>query len=110
MAHGRPRDPRNEQRWRHYLQLWQRSGLTIRAFCERHHLSLPSFYAWRRQLRQRDAPAFVPVHVLAETPRPATTAIEVVLAGGRRLAVPTGFDPHTLRQLLAILEAEAPPC
>jgi hypothetical protein len=32
-----------------------------------------------------------------------------VLAGGRRLRVTPGFDPATVRQLLAVLE-EAPPC
>jgi hypothetical protein len=32
----------------------------------------------------------------------------VLLAGGRRLRVPKGFDAATLRQLLAVLEEQTP--
>ncbi|HTU93988.1 MAG TPA: hypothetical protein VMF69_28165 [Gemmataceae bacterium] len=35
--------------------------------------------------------------------------IEVVLAGGRCVRVTPGFDPATLRQLLAVLQ-EGEPC
>jgi transposase len=111
MAHGRPRDPRKEQLWGDYVRLWQRSGLTIRAFCQRHHLSQPRFYAWRRQLQQRQATAqFVPVHVIPDPPAAAHHGIEIVLAGGRCLRVRADFDPATLRQVLAVLDEEAPPC
>jgi hypothetical protein len=67
MALGKPRDPRNEQQWRRWLQLWQHSALSIRAFCDRHGLTPPSFYAWRRTLQQRDAATipFVPVGLSA---------------------------------------------
>jgi hypothetical protein len=111
MAHGKPRDVRKEQHWRGWIQRWQQSGLSVRDFCDRHHLALPSFYAWRRVLQQRDAAAgvFVPVRVIADAPPVAASGIEVVLAGGRRLQVSPGFDPATLRQLLTVLE-EGPPC
>jgi hypothetical protein len=111
MAHGRPRDPRKEQHWRRYLQLWQHSNLTVRDFCDRHHLGEASFYAWRRLLRQRDAVAapFVAVHVIPDEQPPPASPLEVVLADGRCIRVPIGFDPVTLQRLLAILE-EASPC
>jgi transposase len=111
MAHGRPRDPRKEQHWRHLIQQWQHSGLSVRTFCDRQHLSPPSFYAWRHRLQQRAAAtaALVPVRVVADEPAPPAGPLEVILAGGRRLRVTPGFDPATLRQLLAVLE-EAPPC
>ena len=103
MAPGKPRDPCKEQLWRRRLELWQSSGLTVAAFCARHGLATPSFYAWRRQLRQRDAATFVPVQVLPDELVPAGS-VEVLLAGGRRLRVTPGFDPPTVRQLLALLE------
>jgi hypothetical protein len=111
MAQGKPRDPRKERQWRRWIQLWQRSGLTVRAFCERHHLAQPSFYCWRRELQQRDAVAatFVPVHVVPDEPPVSATHLEVLVAGGRRVRIASGFDPATLRQLLAVLE-EAPSC
>jgi transposase len=107
MSTGRPRDERAEQRWRQCIRDWQRSGLNIRVFCVRRGLSQASFYAWRRELRRRDSekPLFLPIHVRADDP-PAreAPALEVHLAGGRRLGVAPGFDVATLRQLLAVLE------
>jgi len=113
MAHGKPRDPRKEQHWRRLIQLWKNSGLTVRAFCARHHITQPSFYAWRRELHQRDAAAaFVPVQVeTGDRLAPVTpiSTIEVVLACGQCVRVTPGFDPMTLRQLLAVLQ-EGGPC
>jgi hypothetical protein len=112
MAQGRPRDPRIQQQWQQWIQQWQASGLSVRAFCARYRLAQASFYAWRRQLRQRQRHVtdFVPVRVLA-TPELAAEqqVLEVVLAGGRRLRVPPGFDAAALRRLVAVLEEE-PPC
>jgi hypothetical protein len=111
MPHRKLRDPRREQYWQRWIQLWETSGLTVPEFCARHRLSPPSFYAWRRKLHQRDAAAtaFVPVRIVPDQPPASPTPIEVVLTDGRRLRVASGFDPATLRQLLAVL-AEAPPC
>src|SRR5229473_5565969 len=102
MAYGKRHDRQKEQQWRRWLKEWQASGLSVRAFCERQRLSEPSFYAWRRELAKRDAqrPAFVPVHVVAEGDPGA--ALELVVASGRRVRVPAGFDAATLRQLLAV--------
>jgi transposase len=113
MPHGKPRDPRKEQHWRRLIERWRGGGLSVRAFCEQHRLAVPSFYAWRRRLQQSDrlapaaqAPApvtFLPVHVRHDPPdqRPP---LELVLASGRCLRIPPGFDPAALRALLAVLE------
>ena len=111
MSQGKPRDPRKEQQWRRWLHQWQRSGLTVRAFCAVHGLSQPSFYAWRREIQQRDAAtaSFVPVQLVDHQEPSSDSRFEVVLSGGRTLRVAPGFDPATLRQLLAVLE-ESGPC
>ena len=111
MSMGKPRDLRKEQEWRRWLRNWQRSGLSVSAFCRRHGLAEGRFYAWRRILARRDAeqPSFVPVQVITENGFPQDGALEVVLASGRRLRVSRGFDVATLRQVLAVLE-EATPC
>jgi transposase-like protein len=110
MAHGKPRDPRKEQQWRRLIQLWKNSGLTVRAFCASHHITQPSFYAWRRELQQRDAAAtFVPVQIVTDDQPASSTPIELFLAGGRSVRITPGFDSATLRQLLAVLQ-EVPPC
>ena len=99
MSQGKPRDPRKERFWRRMLRQWQRSGLSVRAFCEQHGLSQPSFYAWRRTLADRDAHtvAFVPVELVPEptpgpTPGPAAAGLELLLPGGRVLRIGAGFD------------------
>jgi transposase-like protein len=46
-----------EQFWRRAVAEYRRSGLTVREFCARRTLSEPSFYAWRRELAQRDGRA-----------------------------------------------------
>jgi transposase-like protein len=47
------RGKRTQQKWdawRGLIQQWRQSGLTIRVFCQRHGVSEPSFYAWRRRI------------------------------------------------------------
>ena len=109
MTTGKPRDPHKEQLWRQRIHQWRRSGLSVRTYCEQRGLTLPSFYFWRRVLQERQAQGrlFVPVQIVPEE-RPAPRgAVEVLLADGRTVRVPPGFDAATLRQLLAVLE-EAP--
>jgi transposase len=113
MSQGIPRKSPKEQHWRQLLERWQRSGLSVRAFCRRHHLAEPTFYAWRRALREGDRSAngrqgpgavtFLPVHVQDDQTDPSPS-LELVLGGGREVRIPPGFDPATLRALLAVLE------
>jgi hypothetical protein len=102
------------------LRQWRRSGQSVRVFCAEHDLQEASFYSWRRIIEQRDrqalphaatlsssepdAPAFVPVQVVAAD-MPST--LEVVLGSGRVVRVPVGFDAATLTSLLAVLEVPA---
>jgi hypothetical protein len=118
---ARQRDAAKERFWRTMVRQWRHSGLAVGDFCEQRQLSEASFYAWRRTLVARDRakrnnadqasgagpanpPLFVPVSVAV----PATTALEVVLAGGCVVRVPAGFDADSLRQVLAVLQEDAP--
>lgn len=116
-----------ESFWRKTFARFERSGLSIRVFCEQERLSLSTFGWWRRKLLRLDRAravrearscpktngtskvAFAAVRVLPEL-RPAAspvfsngTSAEVFLASGHRLKVPAGFDPVTLRHLMAVL-------
>jgi hypothetical protein len=113
MSTTHQRSSSKEQFWRRVLQQWERSGLSVRAFCAVHRLAEPSFYAWRRSLRLRDAEAvrFVPVRVVPEeapSSGPRDGSLELVLAAGRRLRIGPGFDGPTLQRLLALLEEGRP--
>lgn len=77
------------------------SGLSVAAYCRRAGVSLSSFYAWRRKLR--DAATFAEVRFTSAAPVDAA-AFEVRLPGGRCLVVRPGFDQQTLLELVAALE------
>jgi len=111
---GKPRDPRKEQYWRDTLARWQASGLSIRAFCRRHHLAEASFHGWRRTLARRqprDATpppvTFVPLHVQHDLPT-QEAPLELVCRHGRLLRIPADYPVAHLRAVLAVLED--PPC
>jgi transposase-like protein len=106
MSLGRPRDASKEQQWRRRIQQWRRSGLSVRAFCDRHGLTQASFYLWRRELQHRDGAAvsFVPVEVAASETSRSESGIEIFLAGERRVRVAPGFDAVTLQRVVAVLE------
>jgi hypothetical protein len=71
-----------------------------------------NFYQWRKLLSARDrdeqstssANLFVPVELAGAL---ADNRIEIVLSGGRRVTVPTGFDVATLAQIVAVLEGRS---
>jgi hypothetical protein len=89
------------------------SGLGARAFCQRHGLALSTL---RRNLkRQREAQGqhetgvrLVAVKLKgtleSAAPPAALAALEVKLAGDRRIGVAPGFDEVTLGRLVRLLE------
>jgi transposase len=102
-----------EPYWRMVIGRWRRSGRSVRAFCRAEGINEPKFYWWRRRLElaEQPKPSFLPVHVVAnDADQPTARNIEVVLANGRSLRVPPGFDPHTLKALVEILEAGGTSC
>ena len=118
--------------WAVLIDEWRRGGLSLPAFCKRRGLSRGTMQNWvykpalrraaedaRRASRARRGapvataerptppPTFLPVRLAEITAPPPPTgraAIEVVLGGGRRIVVDPGFDPETLRLVVAALE------
>src|SRR5262245_37924059 len=106
MSKHRRRDPGREQFWRETVAAWQKSGLSVRAFCRRRGVPQPNFHAWRRTLRKRDAErsaaqptAFVPLHVVAEA------RWDIVLPTGLVVRVPATTEAGAVATLVAALRA-----
>src|SRR5512135_1021104 len=115
--------PLSDARWEAILRDFRNSRLTHAEFCRRRKISLHSFRKRLYQARPpKPAPAdhsspvdaiphFLPVTILPD-PTPAIAVsqqpLELILPNGRRIAVAPGFDPQTLRQLLAVIEER--PC
>lgn len=113
-----------ETAWLRRLEDWSHSGLSGKAYCERHGLSGSTFRWWKRELRRRGkwpvavepeepclpgrvcAPThlpFLPITVVS-TSRPA---LMLSVSGRYRVEIPRGFDSETLERVLAILEQRA---
>jgi Transposase len=89
--------------WRERLAEQERSGLSVRAFCESQGVSPESFYAWRKRLRKQEPVRFALVDQPARPSAWAEVALELVLANGDRLRISSGVDEGTLRTVLKAL-------
>jgi hypothetical protein len=112
---NRMRSEANERLWREQVSSWQRSGLSIRQYCQQHQLNEPNFYAWRRELARRDeaggissksvqrpkplSVTWMPLTVDAST----VPVVEVQLPTGAILRVPAGVESTTLEHILTAL-------
>jgi len=128
------RNPEKERYWREIVVRYERSGMKVRAFCEREQIKEHQFFAWRRKLKRRDTAQTASqvdhrrngrndpqepnpdAHSLTAQgvaftplhvvapPPTSPSSIEVIVADGRRVAVTPGFDPEALVQVLAVVE------
>ena len=103
--------------WREILNRQADSGLSVRKFCATEGISEPSFYAWRKKLRQRDnhdprlrkarrrtaasdnGGLFVPVKLLG-----SNHALEIIHPLGYRIQVTSDVNPIALRQVIEVLD------
>ena len=90
---------------RRLLTRYERSGLSQKAFCQRHGVALSTLQYWRRRARDTDqepTPSFVEVPQMSGMSRvlPSEAAVIIELPGGVRFEVPTGTDAQWLSGLL----------
>ena len=124
MAKRMRRDRKKEAYWREHVRDQGRSGLTVRAYCQKHAVSQARFFWWKREVAKRDAEqrkanaknpqpvAFAEIQIVGgksdvcQTPRQSTgtTGIEVGLRGGRTIRVCPGFDESVFVRVVALLE------
>jgi hypothetical protein len=92
-----------EREAREALSALEESGESLAAFAKREGLSSERLYRWRAKLTKQ---AFVEVR-----PEPMRAedggVLEVVVATGRVVRVPSDFNASALRRLLSVLEADA---
>ena len=92
--------------WRERLAEHEGSGLTVKRFCEERGITLYSFYAWRKRLREQGPVRFALVERRRIRQEPAAAPeLELILATGERLRIGAGVDGVTLRTVLDALRA-----
>jgi len=82
------------------------------AFARHFGLSVRRLYRWRRRLRDRQLPTLYPVELVSApaagwSSDAADGEVEVVLRGGRRVVVRSGFDEALLAQVAQVVESWA---
>jgi transposase-like protein len=121
--------------WQERLARFHRSGTSIAQFCHDEGVSTPSFYVWRRKLRQKKPAAagssgagrftagsavagqsvqgqprqgsFVPVRVVGDVSFGGQLSMTAELRGGTRLTI-TLAGPETLQlAIVALVGADA---
>ena len=123
-----------EEFWRFVLAEHAQSELSIVDFCRQEGVSQPSFYAWRKKIRQRDNEpaepnAMLPVKVLNESQSPplqspldpksmpiatATDGLEIVTPLGLKIIVTESCSTDLIHKALAAIGSadrqESPSC
>jgi transposase-like protein len=49
------RSVEKERQWREIVARYERSGVKVRAFCHQEQIKESQFFAWKRELKRRDA-------------------------------------------------------
>lgn len=98
------------QFWQMAVEAWQAGGLSVRQFCKQEGLSEPSFYNWRRRLKESaDSPLDCCTDCSSETfiqvslPGGSASGVEFVLSSGHTLRIPVGVDRQTLITVFSAL-------
>lgn len=93
------------EQWRERIAEQERSGLSIKQFCQEHGLTLWSFYDWRKRLRESGPVRFTLVERRSqpEASSHSTADLEVVFTTGERLQIRAGVDAATLRTVVEAL-------
>jgi transposase len=96
---------RRREGWQKLISEHKQSGLTVKAFCQKHGVGEALFYSWRKRVAAEDQPArFALVATNRVAPgAPGLQPLQLVLAGGERLEIPSGTDEATLRTVLGLL-------
>ena len=95
-----------ERVWQERIAAQERSGISVKRFCEEQRLTEQSFYVWRKRLRQQQPMRFALVETRGvEQDGAMKAALELVLATGERLRIGAGVDPTALRRVLEALRA-----
>lgn len=87
--------------WTNKITAWQRSGLTVAAWCRNNSVSYHSFLFWRKRLQaevHREGGRFLELTV---TPTSSPILLE---CNGITVHVSSGFDPALLWDVLSLLK------
>lgn len=86
--------------WSKLIDEQQASGKAVRPFCGERGIGEPSFYHWRKRLRENETVRFALLETRGATTAEMAATLELVLASGERLRIGNGVDAATFRLVL----------
>ena len=93
-----------DEYWREKIAAQERSGRSVQQFCKEQGLNNPSFYYWRKRLRQQAPVRFALVETAGAPQHKAPEhCLELVLSTGERLQIGAGVDAAVLRRVVEAL-------
>ncbi len=94
----------HEGLWRKRLSAWERSGLSIKEFCDNEHVTEATFYKWRRRLTAGSGTSGASIELVEIGGSEQRTTFELVTAAGVVVRLPPDFSSSTLKRLLDVLD------
>ena len=90
--------------WREQVAQQERSGLSVKQFCEAHGVTEQSFYVWRKRLRKEPSLRFALVETRPGEQEPSGDgSLELIFNKGERLRIGRAADLALLRRVVEVL-------
>jgi transposase-like protein len=86
--------------WSKLIAEHEAGGQKVRSFCRERGITEPSFYYWRKRLRQRETVRFALLATKPADTGSQASALELVLRNGERLRIGNQVDAARLRIVL----------
>jgi len=83
-----------------YIDQWQQSGLTQKAFCQQVNLSYHIFHYWYKRYRNKESDPASSFIKLAVSSPSACSPAELILPDGKRLIFHQGVSADYLKALI----------
>ncbi len=101
----RAKQAERREQWRKRIKEQETTSQPIRAYCRERGLNEPMFYAWRQRLCAENKPVtFALIETTPALEASTPQSLELVLAGGDRLVIPT--EAAALRLVLSVLREQ----
>lgn len=94
--------------WRSIITEHASSGMSAAAFCRQHDLNIPQFRWWHRRFKQEKSQGsgFLQLVPFSKSQH---SGIRIRLHNDISIEVERGFDPQTLRDVIATIHSEETP-
>jgi hypothetical protein len=95
---------RSKQEIRNIVAGFAKSGMTRRAYCDKHNIGIATLDYWRRA-EKKSRPNLVEVAIETQPQPQPTDGFVLVLANGRRIESAWKFDSADLTRLIHVAES-----